>query len=273
MNRRAICVIVTACVIGATALTAQSVTAQLGITDGRAREAVFDSFVSGAVSIAGKAEVFTAASPPARVAIVNAAATLARAFVDSDEFLRRYADHREANGPDPLPPVTSADEVLAQQRSNFEAQVEGMRKQFIEVTPEQRETLEKGFDAVRARFDEMDKSGTRAELDVALRAQRTRQVQAHETAMKELETLYPADPRALVANRLRRFLDLSKDVDFKAQVAEKDKRMHFVEPSLEAKPAEWKMLFRAGKPATDAARAFAQKWLADLAGKGVERGR
>ena len=68
-----------ASVFGA-ALSAQAVTAQLGITEGRAREAVFDSFVSGAVSIAGKADVFTSASPQLRVANVNAALTLARAF-------------------------------------------------------------------------------------------------------------------------------------------------------------------------------------------------
>ena len=38
----------------------------------------------------------------------------------------------------------------------------------------------------------------------------------------------------------------------------------------EAKPGEWKMAFRAGKPATDAARTFAQKWLSDLQAQGVK---
>jgi hypothetical protein len=252
------------------ASAAQSITAQLGITEGRAREAVFDSFVSGAVSIAGKADVFTAASPQARVAIVNAALTIARAFTESAEFPKRYADHREANGPDPLPPATTADEVLAKQRANFEAQVEGMRKQFTEVTPAQRETLEQGFDTMRARFTEMEKGDVKSELEAALKEQRVAQVRAHEAAMKELDAVYPADPRALVANRLRKFLDLSKDIDFTAQLVERDKKMRFANAALEGRPAEWKMLFRAGKPATDAARAFAQKWLADLKGKGVE---
>lgn len=252
------------------ALSAQAVTAQLGITEGRAREAVFDSFVSGAVSIAGKADVFTAASPQVRVAIVNAALTLARAFVESAEFPKRYADHRDANGPDPLPPPTSADDVLAKQRANFEAQVEGMRKQFDDVTPQQRKTLEEGFDTVRARFTEMEQGDARIALEAALKEQRTRQVQAYEVAVKELDAVYPADPRALVANRLRKFLDVSKDISFTAQLVERDKKMRFADAALEARPAEWKMLFRAGKPATDAARAFAQKWLADLEAKGVK---
>ena len=253
-----------------TEMGAQAVTAQLGITEGRAREAVFDSFVSGAVSIAGKADVFTAASPQARVAIVNAALTIARAFVDSTEFPKRYADHREANGPDPVLPATTADEVLAKQRANFEAQVEGMRKQFADVTPAQRETLEQGFDTMRARFTEMEKGEARIALDAALKEQRIRQVRAYDTAMKELDAVYPADPRALVANRLRKFLDLSKDIDFTAPLVERDRKMRFADAVLEARSAEWKMLFRAGKPATDAARAFAQKWLADLEAKGVK---
>ena len=270
MNRSVLIGLAASMALGAPGLTAQTVTTQLGITEGRAREAVFDSFVSGAVSVAGKADVFTAASPRVRVAIVHAALTLARAFVESAEFPKRYADHREANGPDPLPPATTADEVLAKQRATFEAQVEGMRQQFGDVTAAQRETLEQGFDTMRARFSEMEKGDARIAMDAALKQQRVRQVQAHEAAIKELDAAYPADPRALVANRLRKFLELSKDVDFTAQLVERDRKMRLVNAALEARPAEWKMLFRAGKPATEAARVFAQKWLAALEAKGVQ---
>ena len=262
MTRGVLAVVITAA--AGAGLTAQAITAQLGVTEGRAREAVFDSFVSGAVSLAGKADVFTSASPQARVAIVNAALTLARAFVESAEFPKRYADHREANGPDPLPPPTTADEVLAKQRANFEAQVEGMRKQFAEVTPAQRDTLEQGFETMRARFTEMEKGDTRAELDAALTTQRAAQVITYQAAMTGLDAVYPADPRTLVASHLRKFLELSKDIDFTAQLVALGNKMRFADAALEARPPEWKMLFRAGKPASDAARAFAQKWLADL---------
>ena len=40
--------------------------------------------------------------------------------------------------------------------------------------------------------------------------------------------------------------------------------------ALEAKPDQWKLAFRAGKPATEAARAFAQRWLSDLQSQGVK---
>jgi len=257
--------------IGAT-LTGQAVTAQLGITDGRAREAVFDSFMAGAVSLAGKAEVFTAASPQARAAMVAAATTLARAFVESDDFKRRYADHREANGPDPLPAEQTADQVLAKQRAGFEQQVLAMRKQFTgdEITPEQKATLEEGFEAMRAQFTEMEKGPRRVELDGVLKAQRAEQVAAHAGATKDFDARFPADPRALVAMRLRQFLDTTGDIDFTARLVQQDKVQKFADPALEAKPSEWKMCFRAGKLATDTARDFARKWLADLKSQGLD---
>lgn len=271
MIRRVLVTTIAAAAAGAI-LGGQAVTTQLGITEGRAKEAVFDSFMAGALSLAGKAEVFTAASPQARAAMVTAATTLARAFVESDEFKRRYADHREANGPDPLPDEQTADQVLAKQRAGFEQQVEGLRKQFVTdaITPEQRATLEEGFEAMRARFTEMEKGPQRAELDTMLKAQRVEQVAAHGEASRQFEALYPADPRALVAMRLRKFLETTSDIDFSARLVTQGKQQKFATAALEAKPLEWKMCFRAGKPATDAAREFARKWLADLQAAGVK---
>lgn len=265
MNRRVLIGLLVAVAVGAT-LTAQAVTTQLGITDGRAREAIFDSFMAGAVSMAGKAEAFTAASPQARAAMVNAATTLARAFVESDEFKRRYADHREANGPDPLPAEQTAAQVLAKQRAGFEQQVDALRKQFVDdaITPEQKATLEEGFEAMRARFTEMEKGPQRAEMEAMLKDQRAAQVSAHAAATRQFDALYPADPRALVAMRLRQFLETTADLDFSARLVEQGKLRKFADPALEAKSPEWKMCFRAGKPATEAARDFARKWLADL---------
>ena len=124
---------------------AQDHLATLGITEGRAKEAVFDSFMSDAVSIAGKPAAFIAMPPAARVALVNFALTLARTFVESDDFKRRYADHREANGPEPLPEEQTADAIFAKQRAGFENQVAEMRKLFDQITPEQRATLEEGW--------------------------------------------------------------------------------------------------------------------------------
>ncbi|HYB96704.1 MAG TPA: hypothetical protein VEC39_17150 [Vicinamibacterales bacterium] len=257
------------CVIAAAA-AAQDHLATLGISEGRAKEAIFDSFVADAVSIAGKPAAFIAMPDAARVALVNFALTMARTFAESDDFKRRYADHREANGPDPLPDEQTVDQVFAKQRTGFENQVVEMRKLFDQITPEQRATLEAGWTDMRRQLDEMEKGERRKEIEAVLREQRAQQVRSRDLAMQELEKVYPADSRALVAMRLRHFLDTTKDIDFNAKLVDKGDKKVFADPTLEAKPAAWKMTFRAGKPATDAARAFAQRWLDDLHRQGVK---
>jgi len=274
MNCRAaatsFCVTVTLASAIAVGLRAQDHLVALGISEGRAKEAVFDSFVSNTISIAGKAAAFTGAPAAARVAMVNFALNLARAFVESDDFKRRYADHREANGPDPLPEELTADAVLEKQRAGFEQQVLEMRKLFDQITPEQRATLEAGWTDMREQLTAMENGPKRAELDRLLKEQRAGQVRQREEAMKQLEGMYPADPRALVALRLRKFLEVSNEVAYGAPLVDKQGKKVFADAAQEAKPAEWKMCFRAGKPATDAARAFAQKWLGDLQAQGLK---
>jgi len=250
-------------------VAAQDHLATLGISESRAKEAVFDSFMADAISIAGKPAVFTAMAPAARVALVNFALTLSRTFVESDEFKRRYADHREANGPDPLPEAQTADAIFAKQRAGFEAQVAEMRKLFDQITPEQRTTLEEGWKQMREQLDAMEKGDKRKEIEALLADQVNEQIRSRQAAMTAFEKTYPADPRALVAMRLRHFLEATRDVAYDAKLVDKDKKKAFADAAFEAKPAEWKMAFRAGKPATDTARTFAQKWLSDLQAQGV----
>ncbi|MGH9219429.1 MAG: hypothetical protein ACRD1W_09000 [Vicinamibacterales bacterium] len=252
------------------ALAAQNHLGALGITEGRAKEAVFDSFITDTLSVAGDSKAFTAASSGARVALVNFALSLARTFAESDDFKRRYADHREANGPDPLPAEPSVDEILAKQRAGFQAQVEQMRKLFDQITPEQRATLEEGWKDMRAQLTDMETGPRRAEFETALREQRAMRVRAREVAMQQLDAVWPADHRVLVADRLRHFLEVSSDIAYEAKLVDRDGKKMFADPAVEAKPKEWKMCFRAGKPATDAARTFAQKWLNELAAAGVK---
>jgi hypothetical protein len=265
------CVTVTLlCVISIGAAAAQDHLAALGISEGRAREAVFDSFITDTISIAGESRTFTAAPAAARVALVNFALSLARTFAETDDFKRRYADHRDANGPDPVGEEPSVDAILAKQRAGFEEQVLAMRKLFDQITPEQRATLEAGWADMRAQLTEMESGPRRAELEKTLRQQRVAQERERAVAMQQLEAVWPADHRVLVAGRLRHFLDVSKDVAYDAALIEKNGKKVFADPALEARPKEWKMCFRAGKPATDAARAFAAKWLRDLEAQGIK---
>src|SRR5918993_423254 len=170
----------------------------------------------------GKPDAFLALPPAARVTLVNFALNLARTFVDSDDFKRRYADHREANAPDPLPEEQTADSVLAKQREGFENQVTEMRKMFDQITPEQRATLEEGWKDMRDQFTAMEKGDGRTQIDGLLKEQRADQVRQRDDAMKEFDKAFPPDHRTLVAMRLRHFLEATKDVTYDAQLVDKE---------------------------------------------------
>jgi hypothetical protein len=123
---------------------------------------------------------------------------------------------------------------------------------------------------MRDQLTAMEQGDRRTQIASLLKEQRAEQVRQRDDAMKEFDKAFPPDHRALVAMRLRHFLEATKDVAYDAQLVDKDKKKVFANEVFEGKPTEWKLAFRAGKPATDAARAFAQNWLADLQGQGVK---
>jgi hypothetical protein len=87
-----------------------------------------------------------------------------------------------------------------------------------------------------------------------------------EAKVKEAELAYAAsqNPKLMIKERLKKFVGLASSVDFQAQLTSKYNRQVFVNPEYEKKDKLWKLLYRAGPEATNAAREYAQGWLAEL---------
>ncbi|MFN8134973.1 MAG: hypothetical protein U0Z17_07030 [Bacteroidales bacterium] len=84
---------------------------------------------------------------------------------------------------------------------------------------------------------------------------------------KEMQERLALDKNQKVKAALQEFLDISGDIDFKAQLLPKNQYgiQQFANPVYEReKSREWKMLYRAGKEPVAAARTFAQNWLKEL---------
>lgn len=79
-----------------------------------------------------------------------------------------------------------------------------------------------------------------------------------------VETSLEKDPNAQLRKRLQAFLDASAEVDFEAQLQGTGSYRTFVKPEYESRPPVWKMCFRAGPEATQAARSFAEAWIKEL---------
>ena len=85
--------------------------------------------------------------------------------------------------------------------------------------------------------------------------------QRSEENLKEFNDDHPIDVNVLVARRLKELVDLSETVNFDAKL---DASGSFVDQKYKNQMATRKLLYRAGKPAVDTARAFAQEWLKEL---------
>jgi hypothetical protein len=63
---------------------------------------------------------------------------------------------------------------------------------------------------------------------------------------------------------LQQFLDETKDIDFSAELVERNGKKYFANKAYEQKSSRWKMAFRAGREVVEPARVFVKQWLTEI---------
>lgn len=247
---------------------AASVLADLGVTEQVAHNTVYSWFCGGGVHFPGNRIVFKGASGAVRAEMVTAVLTFGKAYLQSDAFAARYAEYRDANRPAaPDAAESSGSSAMAKE---IEESIKQMQEQMKTMAPDMQKDMQELIDSMRAQMKEMlDDPETRQMMDEGSRQELEEKMRRQQAAVREFEERYPADVHEMVTRRLREFLDLTADIDFDATLVTEGERKKFADENLEQKPGEWKYCFRAGKPAVDAARAFAQAWMGDLGGDRV----
>ena len=250
-------------------VAAQSdVLAKLGSNTVEANEAVFSAFSGGNVYMTGSREVFKTANDQARVGLVTGVVNFARAYTTTADFAKRWGVFRENQKPGaPQTGPTSMSAIQAQQKKGFEEAIKNMEEAGKKM-PQLKATFDEQIKAMREQIAELSKAdpAANAEMDAILKEGAAQQQAQHKLNVAEWEKKYPVDPKPFVAQRLREFLSLSATVDYSAKLVKKDGMMRFENPAYERKDSQWKYMYRAGKPAVDAARALAQDWLKALGG-------
>lgn len=234
----------------------------LGTNSTEAHESILTSFTSGTISLIGESSVFKTAPPETRVMLVRGVIAAARVYTVTEDFSKRYAAFRDRHRPQREYTAQTSDEAIAESERLLEASITEMLQAAANATPDERRRLEERIAEMRHQMKEMAEDPAQKAMRDRMVPQMARAYAAeHRLKLAEFEKLYPADPRQLIARRLRAFLALSATVDFDARLEVKNRKARFVDPALEGKPREWKLLFRAGKPAVDAAREAAEEWL------------
>lgn len=240
------------------------VMAKLGVSPGEAQEGMLDALASGYAYNAAAIKAFKALPPAARAEVVREALGWIKARTESAEFKAAYAKWRQEEKPAPPDAVASADEQIKKQKADMEKAIAETEKNMAGLDAQTRKALEGALEEMRKQVRELDKPEMKAIYGQSAEMQKAAGRKDHEERMKRWEETAPPDPWTLIARRIRQFLDVTKDVDFSAKLVPQGSKMRFADARYEEKPGEWKLCFRAGREATEAAREFAKAWLAEL---------
>lgn len=241
------------------------VLAKLGLDPVSAKESVLDSLASGNVYNDMAMKAFKVLSASARGEIVRTGLNWIKAYAEATEFKEAYRKFRDGKKPEAPAARPSADEALKKQKVDFEKQIAETRKSMAALDAETRKTMEASIQQMRAQMETMEKDPQQKELMLQMTEMtRAEDKKRYEEQLKAWEEKFPAEPRALIKKRINDFLAASDDVDFSAKLLPRGDKMIFANDEYEQKPSEWKVCFRAGREATETARAFAKAWLAEL---------
>jgi hypothetical protein len=168
-------------------------------------------------------------------------------YITSPEFAQRYEKLRQI-----AKPKTTPQPVDQENKKAMKTMYEDMLKQFEqmqkEAPAEMKANYQKGIDEYKKILKDLDDPNPE---------------------LTRWTKEYPESPNTRIRNTLEKFLDITKDVDFKAQLKPGyGGKMYFVNPAYESKPSIWKMCFRGGAEATATVRQFAQDWLKELGAVG-----
>ena len=82
--------------------------------------------------------------------------------------------------------------------------------------------------------------------------------------LADWEAKYPADKLVFIKERLKQFMEETSNIDFNAQLIDKNGKKYFVNPAYEHKGNRWKLAFRAGREVVEPARTIVQSWIAEI---------
>jgi hypothetical protein len=201
-----------------------------------------------------------------RAAVVKELGAYAKEYVNSDAFKKEYMQERESRKPAAPKPAKTMDEVRKEQVETMQTAIKNIEPLLKMDNPEIRKGAKEGLEQFQKQLKDLENPNS--EL-VKMLADGERLTFENNTAnykenMAKWERDYPANQLLLVKRRLQQFLDVTANVDYNAELKEQYGKKRFVNPSYESKGREWKQAFRAGKDATEAARAFAQEWIKEI---------
>ncbi|HEY1115570.1 MAG TPA: hypothetical protein VGE66_18510 [Chitinophagaceae bacterium] len=238
---------------------------QLGLTEKDAASRVQQSFIGGYLQYAGISKARHIAAGD-RATVAKDMLSFTRTYLQGEEFRKAYEQLRASKKPtEPEQPESEAQI----RRKNIDAMKEGIanvEKGMKTANAEMKKILQESLEMFQKQLKEYQDPNNAM---IKLMAQGAVQSYEYQTAaykedLKKWEKEYPADPAPFIKKRLEQMLEYTKDIDYDAQLTERNGKKYFTKPEYERKSSQWKMGFRAGKEVTETARAYVQQWIREM---------
>jgi hypothetical protein len=248
-----------------TVIGAGDVFQQLNVAKSDASKELLLSLTSANIDYYRVRQAFKTAAPATRAAMTEQVLVWAKAYVNSPQFAKDWAAYRAQAKPEAGGGASgSVDQQLAEIRAQRKAELDEMKKSIAQMPAEYRSQAEEAYKAAVQAMKDTDTPEFRAMEREQLLAERGADANEAKEDLARWEREYPANPKALVKQRLTQFLAETANVDYGAQLVNRHGKMRFANAAYEGKSSNWKLAYRAGKETTDKARTFAQAWLKEL---------
>ena len=239
----------------------------LGINASTANKHIKASFLNGYLQYYG-VKNFKSIAVGDREKVAEDMLQYTKTYINSAEFQQFYAKHRIESKPTApeATPLRTYEEIQKDEIAKLEKSIKETEKSMKEIGGEVAKSLEPLVAQMKSTIKTYQ-SPNCVEIQYIMmgeKAQQENNETQYQQSMKTWKEEFPEDYKAFVAKKLKKMLDLTNGIDYNAQLEDKYGKKRFVNKSYESKSREWKQGFRAGKSVTEKARAFAQKWLAEL---------
>jgi hypothetical protein len=203
-----------------------------------------------------------------RTEVVTTLGNAIKDYLKSDDFIKKYNEFREGKKPtEPETPKYAA-QLNKDYVDNLKKSISEMETNAKKAPADQKAMFEDLIKQFRQQLKDAENPETtpyKPEMDEYLKQAYEQQMESYKSDVAQWKVDYPVNnPVPLIKKWISGFLENSKNIDFKAELKTKNGQQVFVNPELERKDYQWKLYFRAGKQTVEAARKFAQDWLATL---------
>jgi hypothetical protein len=237
---------------------------QLGITQQAADEKIANSILGGYIDSYGIRNAKNIASGN-RKAITLDLLNYIKKYAGSAAFIKEYGEMRERYKPTEHIPQTP-EEMRKEMIENAKNAVVKSEEMLRRSDPSFKTIFEKNVeDSKKALKDAEDPNNKHYMAYTKNYPQAVKNYKAScERAIADWNTKYPSNQLLFVKKRLEEFLNVTKDIDFSAELTERNGKKIFVNQHYEFKDSRWKMAFRAGKEVVEPARDFVEKWINEI---------